>query len=366
MILSAALLVMLWGLAVARLPTIWRDATQRALTAAVVALAISRTAAFAVEHHWARAAVLQHLAALVAAYFLLRFLLLATGRGRRWHVASAGVVLALLVVAGGAVVLAPGLLDGPLTPGVAAYWVLLDCYVAVALMAGATVFWTIGAKLPARWSVAALRAIAAGAGLLALDASFRAVVTVLLGAGRTLDVAAMGPPAMVGQAAGGLLMVTGGAVTTYPRARAALAAYRSLVVLRPLWRAMRDAFPEVILFSPRRAIVELAGVDDVHLRLYRRVIEIRDGMLALRGYLDGTPDDPGPEGEARRIAEALRRRAEGAEPSGTTAGWAHVGPGMADEVAWLGRVSSAYRRLAKRPVSSPPAARTPRPSGSAR
>ncbi|MBM2620013.1 hypothetical protein JIG36_31320 [Actinoplanes sp. LDG1-06] len=369
MIVSAVLLAFLWGLAVTRLPGIWRDRPQRAITAAVIALAISRTAAYppvAAELEVLRAGAVQHLSAMIAAYFLLRFVLLVAHRGLRWHLASAAAVLALLLVAAAAVFVAPGLPAGELTPGAVAYWVALDLYVGVALAASARFFWAIGAEVPARWSRWALRTLATGAGLLALDAFFRAVVMVILGAGVTLDLAAIDPPAMFVQAASALLMVVGGSVTAFPRARAALAAYRSLLALRPLWKAMRDAFPAIILFSPRRAIVELAGVDDVHLRLYRRVIEIRDGMMALRGYLPENAGAGGPVAEAERIAGALRRRAEGVEPADHTGGWAPVGPEMADEVAWLSAVSQAYRKLAKRPVSSPPRARTPRPSGSAR
>jgi hypothetical protein len=148
-------------------------------------------------------------------------------------------------------------------------------------------------------------------------------------------------------------------------------------------------------------VIELAGVDDVHLRLYRRVIEIRDGMLALRGFLPSTyaptpattttppslpyalspvptkngadayGKEPGVKraradaygqamGEAQAIALALRRRGAGEAPSETPGTWAAVGPEMADEVAWLSLVSDAYRRI------SPAAVRTPTPFGSAR
>ncbi|MDY7088091.1 MAG: MAB_1171c family putative transporter [Actinomycetota bacterium] len=369
MFLSAALLTLLWGLAVTRLPGLWRDRPQRALTAAVLALAVSRTAAYppvAEDFAEFRAVAIQHLAAMVAAYFLLRFLLLVTGSGPDRHRVSGAVVLSLLLLAAVSVPYAPGLLIGELTTGAVAYWIALDLYIGVALAAAARFFWTIAAEIPVRWSRAALRSLAAGAGLLALDAFFRAGVMVLLGADVAVDLAALDPPAQIVQAASALLMVAGGAATAFPRARAAVAAYRSLVALRPLWTAMRDTFPEIILFSPRRAIVELAGADDVHLRLYRRVIEIRDGMLALRGHLPGDDVGDGPEAEAARIAGALRRRAEGAEPTDRPGGWAEVGPEMADEVAWLSAVSRAYRKLRKKPVSRPPCAPTPRPSGSAR
>jgi hypothetical protein len=130
---------------------------------------------------------------------------------------------------------------------------------------------------------------------------------------------------------------------------------------------MRDAFPEVILFTPRRAVFELAGVDDVHLRLYRRVIEIRDGMLALRDQLPMSVPAAGDPAvtEARRIALALRRQAAGMPEMPFGEPWAQVGPEMADEVDWLCRVSRAYRRLGLREIVMY-AVPTPRPSGSVR
>ena len=190
---------------------------------------------------------------------------------------------------------------------------------------------------------------------------------VALGFEPGLDLTRINPVAELVQAVTVLLTVTGGVAVSYPRARSALIAYRSLLALRPLWKAMRDAFPAIILFSPRRAVIELAGVDDVHLRLYRRVIEIRDGMLALREHLpEGYATDGDPAvAEARGILLALRARAEGEPANGRPGAWAPVGPEMADEVAWLRRVSRAYRRLRGTAVI-PPAVRTPRPSGSAR
>ncbi|MBU2664353.1 hypothetical protein KOI35_12690 [Actinoplanes bogorensis] len=387
-ILAAALMIFLWGLAVSRLPGLWRDSRQRALSASIIALAVSRTAGFPPlvdELSRAHLGAAQHLAAMVASYWFLRFVLLADGRAAAWHRASAAVMLTLLATAAVTFAVSPGVVDGPLTPGVVTFWLALDLYVGTALSAGAVLFGRTAAGVPARWSRAALRGVAAGAGLLALDTLFRAVVTTMIGAGAGVDPARLTPPAEFAQAVGALLMVAGGAAVSVPRGLSALAAYRSLLALRPLWKAMRDTFPQVILFSPRRAIVELAGVDDVHLRVYRRVIEIRDGLLALRVHLPpgpaagdsgatrprpgiepGTADQNGPEDEARRIAEALHRRARGDEPVGEPGSWATVGPEMTDEVAWLSAVSTAYRKISEQPVSCPPAAPTPRPSGSSR
>jgi hypothetical protein len=122
---------------------------------------------------------------------------------------------------------------------------------------------------------------------------------------------------------------------------------------------MRRAFPDIILFPARRAVLELFGVDDVHLRLYRRVIEIRDGMLVLRDHL---PADAGTEAaayldtrasghpdraalaEACCIELALHRLRAGRRSRGSDGRWARVGAELADEVRWMRKVSGCLRR----------------------
>lgn len=366
MILAWILLLALWVLVVARIPTLWRDQRQRALWAAIFALAISRTAGSPPIADSVHAPATQHLTAVLATSFLLRFVMLATGRrGGRWHRASTLVVAGLFAVAGAAAVTDPGLLHGDLGPAAVTYWTVLDAYLGVVLTTATVVFWRIGAEAPATATRIALRTFATGTGLLALDAFFRAVVMIVLGFDPLLDLTVINPVAEAAQAIAGLITVAGGVAVSWPRARAAVTAYRSLLALRPLWTAMREAFPEIILFSPRRALIELAGVDDVHLRLYRRVIEIRDGMLALRVHLpEGFAADGDPaRAEAEGIALALSARAAGERPHERPGSWAPVGPSMADEVAWLRRVSRAYRKV--RGTVTPAAVPTPRPSGSA-
>jgi hypothetical protein len=162
-----------------------------------------------------------------------------------------------------------------------------------------------------------------------------------------------GPIFEVLRAAGLLLAVAGAMVPAVGWLRSTWQANRSLHALRPLWETMRSAFPEVILFTTRRAVLERFGVDDVHLRLYRRVIEVRDGMLALRDHLP--PDaiaqahtflaqrDSPALAEACGIELALHRfrSGEAAEPG--PARWASVGPDLADEVTWLRAVSAGLR-----------------------
>jgi hypothetical protein len=73
-----------------------------------------------------------------------------------------------------------------------------------------------------------------------------------------------------------------------------LLAYRRL---EPLWRAVRRAVPDVVLEPPWSTRIDAWNPWSLDLRLYRRVIEIRDGMLALRHYAD-----PDVAVAARRLA----------------------------------------------------------------
>ncbi|MEV4347354.1 MAB_1171c family putative transporter [Actinoplanes sp. NPDC049596] len=350
MILSTVLLALLWGMAVVRFPTVFRDRRQRALWAALVSVALAKTFGFPPVLAATEAPAVPHLFGVLAAFYLLRFVALATGRGNGRHQAAlvAAVLVTLALIAAGDVP------PGPRVPTHhVAYWVILESYLAYALIGATAVFWSTSREASSGLPRFALRLMAVGSALIAVFAAFR-ISALAVDALRAVE-----PAAEQVQTVAVLLTATGGMIAASPRARSAVAAYRQLLILRPLWKAMRDAFPEVILFTPRRAIVELAGVDDVHLRLYRRVIEIRDGLLALRPYLEppaASTGDPAYD-EAIQVVRALGRR-EAQDPLPDVSGeWSPVGPTLADEVAWLGRVSRAYRRAA---------APTPTPSGSAR
>jgi hypothetical protein len=137
-------------------------------------------------------------------------------------------------------------------------------------------------------------------------------------------------------------------------------AYRAYRRIEPLWKALRAAVPGIAL-DPGRELA--AGAE---FALYRRVIEIRDGHLALRAHFD--PDLPArAEAEARRagvrepdvaptveavtLAAAIEAGREGRrfEPGEGTPG--HLPEAEADadadvtaEAAWLVRVSRAWQR----------------------
>lgn len=91
--------------------------------------------------------------------------------------------------------------------------------------------------------------------------------------------------------------------------------YHQLVRLRPLWRLLADKDPSIAL-NPQ------VGWWNMRLRVYRRVIEIRDGLLALQPYRDAAAAaaarDKGSsaaEVEAAVIVAAIRARAGDVEPA---------------------------------------------------
>src|SRR6266571_2825765 len=59
--------------------------------------------------------------------------------------------------------------------------------------------------------------------------------------------------------------------------------YRALRRLHPLWEAMRRVAPGVVLLDERPGPLDRLDPRDVHFRLYRRVVEIRDALLLLKG-----------------------------------------------------------------------------------
>jgi hypothetical protein len=354
MILSVALLVLLWGATAVRLPTLWRDRRQRALWAAVCAIALAKTISFPPVAAHVETPILPHLLGVTSAYFLLRFIALVTHTGVRARqlalLITVLVTLCVFDVVAGGIDTEAELLAGEHGWGVVAYWVVLEAYLGTVLVTTSALFWRISREAPAGLPRLGLRVTSCGTGLVACYAALKGSLILANNLGATIAFHTVEPIGMSVQTGGLILTIAGLLVPATRRARAAYAAYRSLIVLRPLWRTMQHAFPEVILFTPRRAVIELAGVDDVHLRLYRRVIEIRDGMLALRPHV--APHGPTPQEEAAALVAALQRRERGEPPLEQPGPWAEVGPSMADEVAWLSRVSRSLGRPARTPTLS--------------
>ncbi|MEV6826439.1 MAB_1171c family putative transporter [Amycolatopsis sp. NPDC051102] len=132
-------------------------------------------------------------------------------------------------------------------------------------------------------------------------------------------------------------------------------AYRAYRRIEPLWTALRTAVPGIAL-DPGR---ELAG--GAEFTLYRRVIEIRDGHLALRAHFD--PDLPARAEAAARRAGVREAEVAATVEAVTLAAAIEAGragrrfdrePGpepepdadadVTAEAAWLVQVSRAWQR----------------------
>ncbi|MCX4751555.1 hypothetical protein OG455_39670 [Kitasatospora sp. NBC_01287] len=176
------------------------------------------------------------------------------------------------------------------------------------------------------------------------------------------------------------------------RGREFAATYRAYRRLYPLWHAIAEQFPEIVLFPPTprtarrgagelrrlvgRQVIEIRDgrlalrphddpelghtARDMELLVSRQTVEIRDGQLALRPHYEPalasaarelarskglTGDRAEAVVEAARIAGALRARAAGEAPP-ESPGPAPHDPADGDpqaEVVWLIQVADAYR-----------------------
>ncbi|WP_406723969.1 MAB_1171c family putative transporter [Streptomyces sp. GD-15H] len=116
----------------------------------------------------------------------------------------------------------------------------------------------------------------------------------------------------------------------------------ALLRLRPLWRDLTQVTPSVRLHAPRSAVTERLNPLNVHDRLYRRGVEIRDAALALNNY----------------ASPALRKRAQQhAEARGLFGTQAAI----AAEACWL-----ATARRAKFRGAAPGSSVEHRPAGGGR
>ncbi|WP_328608691.1 hypothetical protein OG943_06085 [Amycolatopsis sp. NBC_00345] len=129
--------------------------------------------------------------------------------------------------------------------------------------------------------------------------------------------------------------------------------------LRPLWTALYRADPAIALDPPDgpHRLVPWG----LRMRLYRRVIEIRDGLLALQPYRDPavalaareSGASAGLRGrrldaavEAAAVVAALRARAGGVVPDVGESAAALGGDDLDSDTAFLSEVAVAYRRNA--------------------
>jgi len=136
--------------------------------------------------------------------------------------------------------------------------------------------------------------------------------------------------------------------------------YRAYRRLYPLWAVLYRTVPTIALFPPRSALDDAFVVRDLQFRLYRRVVEIRDGFLALRPYVDPaiaararelceeaglSQEETEAVVEAASLAAALENRRRGRIVcAGLSSFGMSGGADIGGEVAMLERVARCYAR----------------------
>ncbi|MGA4848550.1 MAB_1171c family putative transporter [Streptomyces sp. G5(2025)] len=378
-LLNAIVLGLLWATVVLRVPSLARGASERALWLIFLTLALAKTAALSTVRDGINslaggydiAPLLYHLLGVAGATALLRFISLVTGL-------YAVKARALTLQAGGAVAVAlllmflyaldPGeiyasadefLAAGTDSPAAVVYWLILETYLGAALMTTAVLFWRVSRSSTAPLLRIGFRTVWLGLVLNALYAIYKIVYVVahLFSAELPKGIIAQVSDALLAIAVG--LMVIGVTLPALSGARKGLSLYRSLHSLNPLWRTVGREFPEIVLPVPHGMTSGAGGLGAAELRRYRRIIEIRDGMVHLRSRLPATVGDEAlaflrqkevAEEQLAVLAEAcwieagLRSGGTGA-PSVCEQEWpVPGGKSIEDEAVWLSRVSHAWRR----------------------
>jgi hypothetical protein len=144
-----------------------------------------------------------------------------------------------------------------------------------------------------------------------------------------------------------------------------LVAHRAYQRLNPLWQAYFEAEPAIALDYPTEPDkVGKPSIRDVEIKLYRRVIEIRDGMLAVRSFATpGTRElalqeaheaglkNPDLVGEAAWLELARRAKLRGGAPHEDSMPATSGGKDLPSEIRVLteiARSQAAVRTVADR------------------
>ncbi|MBB5629094.1 MAB_1171c family putative transporter [Sphaerisporangium krabiense] len=142
-------------------------------------------------------------------------------------------------------------------------------------------------------------------------------------------------------------------------------AYRRL---SPLWSALNEAFPDLALTRvPMSRLRDALGLRPTHRGYYRRVVEIRDGIVQLGPYYDrGVAEAAEAAGraaglsgtaleaaaQAALIADALRRRARDSPAADPHPIPTRGGDDLESDAAWLVLLSDTLRDLWRRPPAA--------------
>ncbi|MFC4147269.1 MAB_1171c family putative transporter [Micromonospora mangrovi] len=374
--LDAVVLILLWLTVVLRTPSLLRGPVHRVVWLVFLGLALAKTIVFApvtrlineVSGRPDLITLIHHLLGVVAAVAVLRFVALVTDMDavrprapQRVKVSGlvVSVVLTLLFFLSdqGIEVDLDALLSAPrMSVPTVLYWLVLEVYLGAALALATLLFWRIANKSTAKLLRIGLRIIALGTLLNTGYALVKITFILIHAAGEELPLRSAAGVLDLVLALVAALIVVGGALPASALVWRIVRAHRTVGALSPLWRLMRSLFPDVVLpyrQDRRRALVDHG---EIRLLLYRRIIEIRDGILqlgafvpagaaeeALRFVRDAGVDetDESALAEACRIELGVRRMRAGSPPRSGRDELVAGGANIEEESEWLSRVSQA-------------------------
>jgi hypothetical protein len=377
--LKTILFTLLWGTVLLRLPTLRMGPKQRALFLIFLCVAVATSMGHSPVDPWVDrmtgnkdwAVVTRHMFGVLCAVSVLRLISLITGsylaRPRlRLYQQLAGVLVATILITlnlisddGVRASPADVLRTGTFSPVVVAYWLTLEIYMAYVLTSATRLAWRVGQKSAPGLLRSGLRTVGLGTGLILTYGLYKATYLIAEISGLGLDQDAVLAVANGIFATALALMAIGVALPTAAMLMTCVRIVRLLRGLAPLWRVMRDRFPEIVLahsWSPASASNPAVLLN---FRLNRRVIEIRDGMLKLREFVPARIVDDAERYlrdrgavasrvpalvEACWIEVALRRQASRL-PVVTkgSPGVAGGGANVQDEACWLAELTEAWR-----------------------
>jgi hypothetical protein len=385
--MSSIVLAVLWGVVLWRLPAAWQTSWKRAPWVALAALAVALTLDLpAVTTGIDRlagvtliAVMLKHLAVIASCTALLSWVgalarqSATRGFPTRYIVALAvtGTLVTLFLVmprheTTRFTETATGL------PAIAYLWVFYG-YLGAALGVAAVMFWRARREItrpgrPRRGLRTGLLLLAAGSAVVTAYSACQMVALVFRPA-HQLAPATAGHWQDAATAIENLAIILILAGTALPAFAAGWQSVRELAdlrALRPLWRDLTAATPEVAA-GPITGSGRAPRLRSPHMRLIRRVAEIRDSSLQLSDNVPGAVTSTartilaghGLEGSALDAAAeacwlrlAAQAAADQAEPP---AGPSHILPGGAsldEETRWLRQVAAAYGTPAVRETAA--------------
>jgi Family of unknown function (DUF6545) len=355
--LELAIAAVSWLVTAWRLPSARQEPWKRALWAAFAALALAVTfglspIAAAVDRATGvtdLATLLKHLSGVAACAAVTNWVSALApsppGGGRRrrparWAVTAVTVATLVVLFAITPRREAAGFTDTMAgQPAATAYLLVFESYLGTA-MAPATVLFARAARQAGpgllRWG---LRLLTTGTASSAACAVARCAMLVTAVAGGAVPggTGRAAGAAGVLQAAAILLILAGTSLPAAPVAARTAHDYRALHDLRPLWSRLTAAAPHIVLGPPPARLDDLRALGaDLRPRLGRRIVEIRDAALLLRGHVS--------DASAASARDAL-----------AAAGLAGEELDAAAEAAWLRAATAA--RLAGCPPAHPPPAR---------